>query len=375
MGIERKAFIDQLKNLEFKPLDKVAIGDRLVGKDEPVLIIAEIGANHRGDIKNALLAIESAKKAGADAVKFQHMKHDKIAADTMVYEDWHGKQIGPLTEFYKTAELPYEWTSDLVKHAKKLGILFLSTPFDTEAVDILEKADVAAYKIASYELTDDILLKYIAKKGKPLLVSTGMATIEEVGHAVQIINNEGNKNIVLLHCTSMYPPRNFSDLNLRAISALQQAFKLPVGYSDHSKPPYLAGSLAAVTLGACVIEKHLTDERKGGSNDDPNSLESKDFERLVEEIRNTEKALSGSGIKQPISYSDHKGDEMAERWTRRSVYAARDLKVGDKVTEDAVITLRPWGGIDPRDIHLFLGKKLRKSIKKREPLTPEHFMD
>lgn len=373
MGKERNQFYKSLpKVLSYEPLSEVKIGNKKVGKGHPTLIIAEVGANHRGDIKNALRFIEKAKEAGADVIKFQHLTHDKIAADVEVFDTWNGKPVGTLSSFYKSAELPYEWTKKLVDHAKKVGIMFLSTPFDKEAVDALDKADVPAFKVASYEMIDDILLEYIAKKGRPIILSTGMAYLEEVAHAVKIILEAGNNQIILLHCVSMYPPK-FSDLNLRAITTLAEAFKLPVGFSDHSKPPYIAAPLAAVTLGACVIEKHVTDSQEGGSNDDPNSLSVEDFQKFVQEIRNTEEALSGSGIKQPVSNTGKRFNEMDDRWARRSVYAARDLKAGEIVTEKNITTLRPWGGIAPKDFHLFSGKKLRKAVKKREPLTPDHF--
>lgn len=373
MGKERdKFFKQQPKGLTYKSLEAVKIGDRLVGAGHPCFVIAEVGANHRGDIKLAYKLIDKAKEAGADAVKFQHITHDRIAADTIVYDDWHGKSIGALSDFYKSAEMPYEWTAKLIAYSKKRGIMFLSTPFDKEAVDILDAAGVAAFKVASYELTDDILVAYVASKGRPIIISTGMADLEEAAHAVKVIQQAGNNKIIILHCVSIYPPE-FADLNLRAITTLQQAFHLPIGYSDHSKPPYLAATLAAVALGACVIEKHITEDKAGGSNDDPNSMEIAEFQRTVAEVRNVEAALSGSGIKQPVVKSGHKGDEINDRWARRSIYALQDLKVGDIVTDAVIITLRPWGGIQPKDWHLFRGRKLCQAIKARQPLTSAHF--
>lgn len=378
MGIERKQFFESLpKNLTYEPVEVVSIGDRLVGKGQPVFIIAEVGANHRGKIDEALRSIELAAEAGADAIKFQHLTHDKIAADTIVYEEWHEKPVGALSEFYRSAEMPFEWTDKLIAHAKKHNIMFLSSPFDADAADLLETAGVPAFKIASYEMTDDILLRYIARKGKPIILSTGMAYLEEVAHAVRVIQEEGNNEIVLLHCISIYPPKSFADLNLRAIETLGEAFKLPVGYSDHSKPPYLAAPIAAVALGACVIEKHFTTEREGGSNDDLNSLEIEDFKRTVEEIRNTEQALLRAGIKQPVSSEDHAlgKDEIADRWARRSLYAVRDIPAGALLTEDMIITLRPWGGIAPKDARLVIGKKVLRAIKARSPITWGDFLE
>lgn len=378
MGKERNQFFKNLpKNLTYEPVDVVKIGKKVVGEGQPSFIIAEVGANHRGDINNAFRFIELAAQAGADAVKFQHLVHDKIAADTIVYEEWQGKKIGAFSEFYKSSEMPFEWTEKLVEHAKKNNIMFLSTPFDVEAVDILEKAGVPAYKIASYELTDDILLRYVAKKMKPIIISTGMAYLEEVAHAVRVIQEEGNNQIVILHCISIYPPKSFVDLNLRAIQTLKETFKLPIGYSDHSTPPFLTAPITAVTLGACIIEKHFTDEREGGSHDDSNSVLVEEFKRMVDEIRHTESALSLPGIKQPLSRDKHElgNDEIADRWARRSLYAACDIPAGTILTNKMIITLRPLGGIETKDAHLIIGRKTRRVIKKRLPITWDDFLE
>lgn len=374
MGKEREPFFKQLPAyLTAEPVATVSFKTRQVGEGQPVFIIAEVGANHRGLIENAFEAIDKAAEAGADAVKFQHITADRLAADTIIYDTWNGKEIGPLSSFYKDAALPYEWTEALVARANERGIMFLSSPFDIEAVDVLDAAGVAGFKVASYELTDDVLLRHIAKTGKPIIISTGMAYLEEVAHAIRVIQEEGNMQIVILHCTSMYPPKSFSDLNLRAIQTLKEAFKLPVGYSDHSVPPYLAAPIVAVALGACVLEKHVTSSRAGESNDDANSVEPTEFVRMVAEIRNAEAALSGSGIKQPVSYEGHENDEIADRFARRSVYARRDIKAGETLSTDMVLTLRPWGGIAPRDLELFLGRKVEKDIPARAPVTPDAF--
>lgn len=379
MAIERGAYLKSLPaNLTYEPITSVDIGGRIVGKGRPVFIIAEVGSNHLGDIGNALRAIRLAKEAGADAVKFQHLTHNKIAADTPVSFEWKGKRgFSTFAQFYASADLPYEWTEQLVLEAKKQKIVFLSTPFDREAVDVLHAAGVPAFKVASYELTDDLFLRYIAKKGKPILLSTGMATLEEVAHAVRVIQTAGNPHIVLLHCVSIYPPKDFADLNLRAITTLRDAFKLPVGYSDHSIPPFTAAPVVATSLGACVLEKHLTDSRAGGSNDDPNSLETGEFQRMVTEMRHAERALAGSGIKQPVSHEGHQfgEDEVNDSYSRRAVYAARDIEPGEVVTEEMIITLRPcFGGIAPKDFDIVRGRVLQKAITARSPLTFDHFM-
>lgn len=333
----------------------VSIGKHKIGDDEPTFIIAEVSANHRGNIQTALSAIDSAKEAGADAVKFQHLTHDKIAAE-------------PLASFYKSAELPYEWTPKLIARAKEKNITFLSTPFDKDAVDVLVKANVPAFKIASYEMTDDILLRYVAKKGKPIILSTGMAYLKEIKHAVEIITNEGNNKIIVLHCVSLYPPE-FKDLNLKAIQTLRNELNRPIGYSDHADPSSNVASLGAVALGACLIERHITDSQQGKSNDDKNSMTIDQFKNMVKEIRTLEEAMSRSGKKEPVSDPKRSVDEIRERGTRRSLYASRDISKGEIFDESMIITLRPMRGIEPKDAGSVLGKKARRSISARSPIT------
>lgn len=379
MKSEQATFLESLpRHLTYKPVDTVTIGTRQIGKGCPVYIIAEVSANHRGDIEIAKRAIQQAAQAGADAVKFQHLTATKIAADTVRTDEWNGKPIGTFSDFYKSAELPNDWTPALIACAQEAGIEFLSTPFDTDAVEVLDKAGVAAYKVASYELTDDVLVRCVARKGKPVIISTGMAYLEEVAHAVRVIQEEGNTQIIILHCVSMYPPKEPADLNLRAIETLQRALRLPVGYSDHSAPPYVAAPLAAVVLGACVIEKHITDSREVEGNDAPNSVTPQEFANMVREIRLAEEHLCGNGIKQPVSRGEHTlgEDEIADRYARRCVYASRDIAAGEVLEESAYITLRPWalGGILPHDLHLFVGKKLRRPVVARQPLTLSDFM-
>lgn len=376
---DHQRFVASLpSHLTYTPVETVKFGTRIVGKGQPAYIIAEVSANHRGDINVALEAIDNAANAGADAVKFQHLTAEKIAADVVREDEWNDKPIGKFSDFYKSAELPNEWTERLAARAKERGVDFLSTPFDKDAVDVLSEAGVPAFKVASYELTDDILLRHIARKGKPVIISTGMAYLEEVAHAVRVIQEEGNNDIVILHCVSMYPPKTPADFNLRAITTLQNAFKLPIGFSDHSAPPYAAVPVAAVVLGACVIEKHITDSRDNESNDAPNSLTPAEFKNMVAEIRLAEAVLSGSGIKQPVARGAHAlgEDEISDRYARRSVYAARDIKAGETLTEEMVITLRPWApdGIEPKVLSLFLGRKLARAVTARESLMVDYFI-
>ncbi len=339
-------------------ISSIQIGSRQVGPGKPVFIIAEVSANHRGDINTALKAIDAAKYAGADAVKFQHLRHNMIAAE-------------PLSAFYKSAELPYEWTSALIARAKEKGIIFLSTPFDTEAVDMLSAAGVPAFKVASYEMTDDVLLRHIAKKGKPVILSTGMAYLEEVKHAVEVMQEEGNNQIIILHCVSLYPPQ-FKDLNLKAIQTLYKEFNLPVGFSDHADPSSNVATLGSIALGACLIERHITDSQEGNSNDDKNSMTIEQFKNMVAEIRDLESALSGSGIKEPVSDPSRKVDEVKERGTRRSLYAVRDIREGEIIDEKMLITLRPMRGIEPKDLRKVIGKKASRAIPARSPIMPDN---
>lgn len=374
---ERREYMNSLpKHLTYEPVAEINIAGRLVGKGHPVFIIAEAGANHHGDIANALKLIDVAAEAGADAIKFQHLTHDKIAADTPITLEWHGKQNWKtFSEFYKSSEMPYSWTKELVAHAKKRNIVFFSTPFDKEAVDVLDEAGVPVFKIASYELTDDVLLRYVAKKGKPIILSTGMSYLEEVAHAVRVIQEEGNTQIIVLHCVSIYPPKDPGDFNLKAIQSLEGALKLPIGYSDHAVPPHAAVAVAAVALGACVLEKHITQSQTGGSHDDPNSITPEDFKRWVAEVKIAELAISGSGIRQPVSKLEHEvgNDEVIDRWAQRSLYARVDIAKGTVIDEDMIITLRPKGGIHPRDVGIIIGKKTSRDIKARQAIVWDDF--
>lgn len=366
--------------LLYTPRDTVRIGDRFVGPNYKTFIVGEIGANHHGEKKIAMELIKRIADAGADAAKVQLLRPNSIASDVEMHTTWRGRPVtGPFCNFYESAAMPYEWTEELAAHAKKCGIMFFGTPFDTEAVDVLDAAGVPVFKVASYELDDDLFLAYIASKGKPMILSTGQANMENIGHAINVAKEAGNDQIVLLHCTSMYPPP-MKVLNLRAIPTMDEAFKIPVGYSDHSKPGSNVASIAAVTLGARVIERHVTLDRRLRGNDNRNSVNISIFGRYVREIRDTEEALSGDGTKQPVSIEGHNGDEIFELWAHRSVFAMRDMETGEVVTDlnggygRDITTLRELGGIKPKDFPLFRGKRLIKPVKAREKLTLGHFV-
>lgn len=346
----------------------IVVGDKVIGENQPVFIIAEVSANHRGKIETALSAIDNAALAGANAVKFQHLTGTKIAADVVIDTVWNGQPIGTLSDFYAKAEMPYEWTPKLIACAKERNILFLSTPFDFEAVDLLDSASIPAFKVASYELTDDILLRHIARKRRPMIISTGMSYLEEIRHAVEVIRKEGNEQIAVLHCVSLYPSDS-GDCNLKVISTLKRELSLPIGYSDHTYPTSNASTLGAVALGACIIERHITDSQVGGSNDDKNSMTFDQFKHMVEEVRMLSAAISGSGIKAPVSAPDRSMDEIRERGVRRSLYAARDIAMGEIFTEDMLITLRPVLGIEPKDLSKVIGGRAAHAIASRSPIT------
>ncbi len=328
---------------------KVRIGERLVGEGEPVFIIAEVGSNHDGKLEQAKRLIASAQKCGADAVKFQSFTADKLVSPK--YER--------IYQAFKEVELPIEWHEELAKFAESQNIIFLSTPFDEESASILNRLGLPAFKIASGDITNYPLLRHVAGFKRPLLLSTGMATLSEVEEAVSTIRGEDNDNIILLHCVSNYPPR-MEDANIKAIVTMQRAFQLPVGYSDHS--PGIIVSLGAVALGACVIEKHITIDKSLPGPDHPYALEIDEFREMVRQIRLLESAL-GNGIKGPAEA------EIPERkWARRGIYAAADIPRGTAITREMLKVVRPCAGLEPKYIDLVVGRVARKDIAAHEPI-------
>jgi sialic acid synthase SpsE len=273
------------------------------------------------------------------------------------------EQIGRLDDFYRPGELPQEWLSELAAFARELGIAFLCTPFDELAAARLGELDMPAMKIASYELTHLPLLAFTAGLGKPMILSTGMATLGEVEEAVHTVTSAGNDQVVLLHCVSNYPPQP-GDLNLRAIQTLSAAFGVPVGYSDHSAPAEPDIPVAAVALGACMLEKHVTIDRALEGADHPNAMEMDEFAALVQAVRRVERAL-GNGVKRPAPA------ELPERWARRSLYVTRDLPAGAALTEDVLAVLRPADGLPPRSLTSVLGRTVRRPMAAYEPVTED----
>lgn len=337
------------------------IEGRSLGEGQRPFIIAEMSGNHNQSIERALAIIDAAADAGADAVKLQ-----TYTADTMtlkgaeVIEDknslWYGYELHDL---YKQAYTPWEWHPVLFEHAKKRGLIIFSTPFDETSVDFLESLKVPAYKIASFENTDHPLLKKVAQTGKPVIMSTGVATLAQIAEAVEVLRQNGCKDLVLLKCTSSYPstPEN---TNLRTIPHLQQLFNCTVGLSDHTMG--VGASVASVALGARVIEKHFTLSRAEGGVDSAFSLEPEELKSLVVEC---ERAFLALGH---IQYGIQEAEKNSLRY-KRSIYVSADLAEGDVLTEENLKIIRPSYGLEPKYWELILGKKIRGPVKAGTPLS------
>jgi N,N'-diacetyllegionaminate synthase len=320
-------------------------------------IIAEAGVNHNGRMDLAEKLIDTAWEAGADAVKFQTFKAEKLAAPNAPKASYQVETTGggeTQHEMLKKLELPPEWHQELMAYALKKGILFLSTPFDEESADLLESLDLPFFKIGSGEITNEPFLKYLAAKGRPLLLSTGMSYLNEVIEAVEVIRQGGGTRIALMHCVSNYPA-DPADANLRALQTMRKATGLPVGYSDHT--PGIEIALAAVALGACVVEKHFTLDRRLAGPDHRASLEPNELRRLVHSIRNVEQAL-GHGRKEPaLSEAD------TAQVVRKSLVAARDMPAGTCLTEPLIAIKRPGTGLKPSLRSELVGRTLRVPIQ------------
>lgn len=327
----------------------VKIADKLVGNGEPCFIIAEAGINHNGNITLAKKLIDAAKDAGADAIKFQtHIPEKEMLKET-VTADYVGES---LFDLLKRVELSKEEHVELKNYATDKGVLFLSTPFSKEAVDLLEEIGVVAYKVGSGEMTNLPLLGYIATKKKPMIISTGMSTFEEIEETVNFVKKLNN-NLIILHCTSTYPTR-YEDVNLRVIEHLKEKFEIPVGLSDHSIGIYTA--LAAVVLGACVIEKHFTISRDLPGPDQKASITPKELEELVKGVRAIEKAL---GSTKKVTDEELQIQKMA----RESVVALVDIPNGSVITNDMVWVKRPGTGIPAKHMEKVIGRQAQKDIK------------
>lgn len=340
----------------------IMIGPRQVGINQPTYIVAEISANHNQDFEQAVQMIHSAKEAGADAVKLQTYTPDTITIDCdneyfqIKGTIWEGRR---LYELYGEAYTPWEWQPKLKRIADELSLALFSTPFDHTAVDFLEKMNVPAYKIASCELIDLPLVRRVAQTGKPVILSTGMATLSEIDDAVRTVRGTGNYQIALLKCTSAYPAPP-EEMNLRTIPHLSQAFHLPVGLSDHTLGIPVA--VAAVTLGACIVEKHFTLSRSIPGPDSAFSLEPHEFKAMVDAIRIAEKATGA------VSYeaTDH---EAISRVFRRSLFVVKDMRAGEVFTKENIRSIRPAQGLHPRYLETVCGRRAVQAIERGTPLS------
>ena len=330
--------------------------------DDKVFIIAEMSCNHKQDLYTALEIVKQAKWAGADAIKVQTFTPDTITIDC--HNDyfkikqnsaWDGRY---LYDLYKEAYLNYGDTLKIQKYAEKLGLIFFSTPSDQRTTDFLERSNVPCYKIASYEITDIPLIRYVASKGKPVILSSGIASIDDIIDAIEACHEVGNDKVILLKCVSAYPTP-LEEVNLKAIPYLQRLFNVPVGLSDHTLG--ISVPIASVALGARVIEKHLCLDRNVYTLDSHFSLEPQEFKDMVKSVREVEKALGKGGY----VYTDRmrKGKEMA-----RSLFCVKDIRKGEKFTNKNVRSIRPGFGLPPKYLDKLLGDTAEKDYKRGEPI-------
>ena len=341
-----------------------SIAGRSIGPGAPVYIIAELSANHRQNQDAAMRLVRAAADVGADAVKLQTYTPDTItiASDAPAFR--HGDESlwagTTLHDLYQDAYMPWEWQPRLKALAQELGLHCFSSPFDPTAVDFLVEMDVPAFKIASFELVDLPLIRRVAAAGKPMIMSTGMATEGEVDEAVAAARSAGATEIALLKCTSAYPSPP-EEVRLRAISAMQARWGLPVGLSDHTSGHVMP--VAAVALGACIVEKHFTLSRSDPSPDAPFSLEVDEFRSMVRAIRDTEAALGGPATLEPTP------GEEGSRQFRRSLFVVQDVAAGEPLTPTNVRSIRPATGLHTRDYERVLGRRAVRAIPRGTPLS------
>lgn len=340
----------------------IQVGNRMIGEQYPAFIIGEISANHNGNIENAVKLIKAAKEAGVDAIKLQTYTADTITIDSnneyfQIKQGtlWDGRTLHNL---YQEAYMPWEWQPKLKKIAEEEGLICFSSPFDKTAVDFLEDMKVPAYKVASFEITDIPLIEYMASKGKPMIIATGIATICDIKLAIDACKRVGNNQIILLKCTSAYPAP-LEEVNLKTIANIKETFNVISGLSDHTLG--IEVPIAAVALGAKVVEKHITLSRADGGPDAEFSLEPDELKNMVQSIRNIEKAIG------KISY-DLTEKQQKSREFSRSLFIVKDMKKGETFTEHNVKSIRPGFGMHPRYINDILGKTAIKDLLKGTPM-------
>ncbi len=338
------------------------INGRSVGDGYPAYIIAELSANHAGSKQRALDMIYQAKESGADCVKIQTYTADTLTIDCHnEYFDisegtWKGENLYSL---YQKAYTPWEWHEDLKREAEKVGIDFLSTPFDKSAVDFLEGLNVSFYKIASFELVDIPLIEYIASKKKPIIMSTGMGTLEEIQEAIGAVYSQGNRQLAIMKCSSAYPAK-IEEMNLSTITDMKNRFRIPVGLSDHSMGSFSAAT--AVAMGANIIEKHFCASRNVKNPDSSFSMEPEEFRQMVQNVREVEKA------KGAVAYGVSEQEE-SNACFRRSLFVVRDIAAGEILTPENIRSIRPAYGLKPKYYSEVMGRRAKRPLSKGTPLS------
>lgn len=338
------------------------INGRSVGDGYPAYIIAELSANHAGSKQRALDMIYQAKESGADCVKIQTYTADTLTIDCHnEYFDisegtWKGENLYSL---YQKAYTPWEWHEDLKREAEKVGIDFLSTPFDKSAVDFLEGLNVSFYKIASFELVDIPLIEYIASKKKPIIMSTGMGTLEEIQEAIGAVYSQGNRQLAIMKCSSAYPAK-IEEMNLSTITDMKNRFQIPVGLSDHSMGSFSAAT--AVAMGANIIEKHFCASRNVKNPDSSFSMEPEEFRQMVQNVREVEKA------KGAVAYGVSEQEE-SNACFRRSLFVVRDIAAGEILTPENIRSIRPAYGLKPKYYSEVMGRRAKRPLSKGTPLS------
>lgn len=333
----------------------ISIAGRKIGADFPPYIIAEMSANHNGSLETACRLVERAKQSGADALKIQTYRPDTITLDSNLPDFyisdglWAGKT---LYELYDSAYTPWDWHAPLFEYARKLNITIFSSPFDKTAVDLLESLNAPAYKIASFEVVDLPLIKYVASTGKPMIISTGMADADEIQEAIGAARESGCQDLAVLHCVSGYPAPA-ADYNLRTLTDMMCRFGAVTGLSDHTLDNSTA--IASVALGASIIEKHFTLDRNGGGADDSFSLEPDELVALCRDSKTAWEALGR------VDYG-RKSSEQGNAKFRRSLYFVKDLRAGSIITEDAVRSVRPGFGLPPKHLEEIIGRRVNKDV-------------
>ncbi|MEJ2669059.1 MAG: pseudaminic acid synthase [Gammaproteobacteria bacterium] len=341
---------------------ETAINGRVIGPDYPPYVVAELSANHNGSLSQALRLIDAVQQAGADAVKIQTYRPDTLTLrcdkpDFLIQDGlWAGRH---LYDLYEEAHTPWEWHPTLFEHAHRRGITLFSSPFDATAVDLLESLNTPAYKVASFEIVDLPLIARIAQCRKPMLISTGMANDTEIAEALQCALDHGAESVTLLHCVSSYPAPS-EDYNLRTLSDMQRRFGVPIGLSDHTSDNSVA--TAAIALGACVVEKHVTLSRQGGGPDDSFSLEPDEFACLCRDARRVWSALGR------VTYA-RTNSEKQNNCFRRSLYFVKPLKAGDRIDASAIRSVRPGYGLAPKHQAALIGCTVNTSVDYGDPVT------